>query len=349
MRSPVLILAILLTAILGQWAVAQNVGSYGMAPKPGEFNPDTRGPLTIKQNLNSEVPLDEVFHDHDNNAISLRSIMAGKPTILVPAYYRCPKMCNEVLNGLLKCLRDMQAADPEFIAGKKFNVVTFTVDAREPFALARKKREEYLRGYDGRDPSVPGWWFLSTGDGQFSDVREAQKKIRRLTNAIGYPFIVADRKAEKNTDGVECVENDWGELVPLSTNPKPQGSKERDIQHSAAILIITPDGRIARYLSGDTFDKTTMRLSLIEASQGTISPTNKDFFAQLCMAYDQKSEHYQPRMRILGFVAAPFVLLIFGIAYMTLRKARRETKLVLPSVPRPGAGAIQNDSPQGSA
>jgi len=332
-----------LLAFAGTHAAAQNVGSYGMAPKPGEFDPNTRGPLTVKQNLGAMVPLDEVFHDHDDKPVTLRSIMAGKPTILVPAYYRCPKMCNEVLNGLLKVLRELQAADPEFAAGRAFNVVTFSVDAREPFALARKKREEYLKQYDGRDPNEPGWWFLTASSGQFSDVAESQQKIRRVTNAVGYPFIVADRKVEKNADGVECVENDWGELVPLGNNPRPQGSKERDIQHSAAIMLITPDGKIARYLSGDYYEKTTMRLSLIEASQGTIAPTNKDYFAQLCMAYDQKSGHYKPSMRILGIVAAPFVLLIFGIAYLTLRKARRETKLTLPTEP------ISTDHPQGFA
>ena len=336
-----------LLAFAGTRAAAQNVGSYGMAPKPGEFDPNTRGPLTVRQNLNEMVPLDETFHDHDNRPVTLREIMAGKPTILVPAYYRCPKMCNEVLNGLLKVLRELQAEDPEFAAGRAFNVVTFSVDAREPYALARKKREEYLKQYDGRDPNQPGWWFLTASAGQFSDVGESQQKIRRVTNALGYPFIVADRKVEKNGDGVECVENDWGELVPLGNTPRPQGSKERDIQHSAAILIITPEGRIARYLSGDYYDRTAMRLSLIEASKGTISPNNKDFFAQLCMAYDQKSGHYKPKMQLLGIVAAPFVLLIFGIAYFTLRKARRETKLTLPA--EPPIDSNRTDHPQGFA
>ena len=333
MRSLLTIFVVTLLAGAGTRATAQNVGAYGMAPKPGEFDPSTRGPLQIQQNLDAQVPLDEKFYDHDNRLVTLREIMVGKPTILVPAYYRCPKMCNEVLNGLLKVLRELQANDPDFTAGKAFNVVVFSVDAREPYALARKKREEYLKQYDGRDPNEPGWWFLTASAGQFSDAESAHKKIRRLTNVLGYPFIIADRKVEKNAEGVECVENDWGDLVPLGDGPRPQGSKERDIQHSAAIMLVTPDGHIARYIAGDTYERSTMRLSLIEASKGTISPSNKDFFAQLCMTYDQKTGHYKLSMRVLGLVAAPFVLLIFGITIFTLRKARGETKLTLPAEP----------------
>ena len=326
--SPAISVSALL-AFAGSGAVAQNVGSYGMAPKPGAIEPESAAKLQVKQNLNATIPLDTVLYDHDNRPVTLRELMGGKPTILVPAYYRCPKLCNEVLNGVLRVLREMQAVDPEFSAGKAFHVVTFSVDAHEPYARARMKREEYLKQYDGRDPNQPGWWFLSATPGQFSDVDAAKKNVRQLTNALGYPFLVADHKVEKNANGADCLENEWGELEPLGDRPRPQGSKERDIQHSSAILFITPDGRISRYMLGVDYDKTTVRRSLIEAADGKIG-TKTDQIALLCLQYDNVTGHYKPSMRILGFVAAPFVLLIAAIVYFTRRKARRETKLTLP-------------------
>ena len=329
MRPLAAIAVLTLLACVGPRAAAQNVGSYGMAPRPGEVEPEAAAKLAIVQNLNGTVPLDAIFYDHDNRAVTLREVMGGKPTILVPAYYRCPKLCNEVLNGLLRVLREMQADDPEFSAGRAFNVVTFSIDAHEPYARARMKREEYLKQYDGRNPDQPGWWFLSSSAGQLSDPAAAQKRVRTVTKAIGYPFVIADHKVEKNADGVECIENEWGDLEPLGNRPRPQGSKERDIQHSSAILIITPDGRISRYLLGVDYDKTTVRRSLIEAADGKIG-SKSDQIALLCLAYDNVSGHYKPRMRLLGFAAAPFVLIVLGIAFATFRKARREDKLLPP-------------------
>ena len=329
MRPFAAITVLFLLACAGPRAAAQNVGSYGMSPRPGDLEPEAAAKLAIVQNLNGTVPLDAVFYDHDNRPVTLREVMGGKPTILVPAYYRCPKLCNEVLNGLLRVLREMQADDPEFGAGRAFNVVTFSIDAHEPYARARMKREEYLKQYDGRNPDQPGWWFLSSGAGQLSDASAAQKRVRTVTKALGYPFIVADHKVEKNADGVECLENEWGDLEPIGDRPRPQGSKDRDIQHSSAILIVTPDGRISRYLLGVDYDKTTVRRSLIEAADGKIG-TKSDQIALLCLVYDNVSGHYKPRMRLLGFVAAPFVLIVFGIAFVTFRKARREDKLTPP-------------------
>ncbi len=333
MRSLFVFSVASLLAFAGPRAAAQNVGSYGMAPRPGGVEPEAAAKLQVVQNLNAAVPLDTVLYDHDNRPVTLREVMGGKPTILVPAYYRCPKLCNEVLNGLVRVLREMQADDPEFSAGRAFNVVTFSVDVHEPYYRARMKREEYLKQYDGRDPAQPGWWFLSSGAGQSSDVSAAKKNVRKLTNALGYPFVVADHGIEKNSDGVECLENEWGDLEPLGDRPRPQGSKEKDIQHSSAILIITPDGRISRYLLGIDYDKTTVRRSLIEAADGKIGAKVTDRIALLCLAYDNVSGHYKPRMRLLGMVAAPFVLLVLGITYMTFRKARREPRLTRPAEP----------------
>ncbi len=326
MRPLAAISVLALLALAGPDAAAQNVGSYGMAPRPGALEPEAAAKLAIKQNLDGKVPLDAVFFDHDNNPVALREIMGGKPTILVPAYYRCPKLCNEVLNGLVRVLRELQADDPEFAAGRAFNVVTFSIDAHEPYARARMKREEYLKQYDGRDPTQPGWWFLSSSAGQMTDARAAQKSVRTVTNALGYPFVIADRGVEKDADGVECTENEWGDLELLGDRPRPQGSKERDIQHASAILIITPDGRISRYLIGVDYDKTTVRRALIEAGEGKIG-TRTEKLAMLCLAYDSVSGHYKPSMIALGLVAVPFGLVVLGIAFATVRSARREKKL----------------------
>ena len=49
-----------------------------------------------------------------------------------------------------------------------------------------------------------------------------------------------------------------------------------------------------------------------------------DKVAFYCFAYDDVKGHYRPTMRVLALVAAPFGLLVLGLAGYTIRSARRE-------------------------
>jgi len=319
--------AVLILSAMG--AFAQNVGSYGRSPRPANVDPESVN-LPVEQKLGTAIPLDTVLYDHSATPVVLRDLIGGKPTILVPAYYECPKLCNVVLNALLVAMREMQQADPKFAAGDAFNVITFSIDAREAPALAGPKREYYQKAYDGRSADKPGWWFLTATPGQFSDVPELKRKIRQLTNALGYPFLVRDQKFTKGPNGEEMYENELGDVVPVAGSGfVKSGSRERDFQHSSAVIILTPDGRISHYMLGVDYDATTLRRLLVDASGGKIGSLS-DKMALLCMNYDQMSGKYKTNMKILSFSAIPFAFLVLGIAGYAVRRSRRETKLVLP-------------------
>ena len=70
----------------------------------------------------------------------LGDYFGDKPVVLVLAYYRCPKLCNVVLNGLLQSFREMS-----FTAGKEFDVVTVSFDPRERPELAAAKKQQLRR------------------------------------------------------------------------------------------------------------------------------------------------------------------------------------------------------------
>ena len=56
---------------------------------------------------------------------------------------------------------------------------------------------------------------------------------------------------------------------------------------------VTPDGRIARYLYGIEFPPKTLRLSLVEASEGKIG-TTVDRLILYCFHYDSSEGRYAP-------------------------------------------------------
>jgi len=126
----------------------------------------------IDQRLDGQVPLDLAFRDEHDKRVTLGDCLHGKPAILILAYYRCPMLCNQVLNGVVEAL------SPQTLSiGKEFNVVTVSFDAREKPPLAGAKKANYVWQY-GRAGAESGWHFL-TGD---------QQAIDRLTDAVGFHY-----------------------------------------------------------------------------------------------------------------------------------------------------------------
>lgn len=64
-----------------------------------------------------------------------------------------------------------------------------------------------------------------------------------------------------------------------------------EFAHAAALILITPDGRISRYLHGVQYDATTLRRGLVEASEGQIG-TLVDQVLWRCLAYDPDAGEY---------------------------------------------------------
>jgi protein SCO1 len=96
--------------------------------------------------------------------------------------------------------------------------------------------------------------------------------------------------------------------------------------HMAAIFVLTPDGKVSRYLYGIEFPPKDFRLSLVEAADGRLG-TSFDKLLLTCYRYDPASRKYQPFA--LGFLRLGGVLamvglggLIAGLVWRERRKAR---------------------------
>jgi protein SCO1/2 len=61
--------------------------------------------------------------------------------------------------------------------------------------------------------------------------------------------------------------------------------------HPAVLMILTPEGRVSRYLYGVEYPERTLRLSLVEASEGKIG-TTVDRVMMFCYRYDAKTGSY---------------------------------------------------------
>jgi protein SCO1/2 len=129
--------------------------------------------VRIEQRLGAQLPLDAALRDEAGRAVKLGDYFKGpRPVAFALVYYKCPMLCNQILNGLVSGLRGV-ALTP----GKDFDVVVLSFDPREGPADAAKKKETVLHDYR-RLETAAGWHFL-TGD---------KAAIDAVTAAAGFHY-----------------------------------------------------------------------------------------------------------------------------------------------------------------
>jgi protein SCO1/2 len=153
-------------------AVLASFVSQTGAKGDGSQAPPILREVELRQKLDSQVPLDTEFRDAEGRTVTFGDCMDGKTTILVMAYFRCPMLCTQVLNDLVKGLKGVP-----WNIGNEFNVVTVSFDDRETPEMAAAKKKTYVEDY-GRSGADRGWHFLTGG----------QRSILRLANAVGFQF-----------------------------------------------------------------------------------------------------------------------------------------------------------------
>jgi protein SCO1/2 len=145
--------------------------AIGPARAESQLPPSLQG-VGFDQKLGAQLPLELAFRDEAGRSIRLGDYFKERPVILVLAYYRCPMLCTQVLNNLVRALLEVPLA-----AGRDFQVVVVSFDPREKPELAAAKKKSYLERY-GRPGAAEGWHFL-TGD---------QEPIDQLTRAVGFRY-----------------------------------------------------------------------------------------------------------------------------------------------------------------
>lgn len=132
--------------------------------------------IGLEQKLGAQVPKDAVFTDSTGKKVTIGSLMNGKPTVLMLAFYRCIDVsgtCFLEMEGSLKSFRSMQRDT----IGKDFNVITLGIHPKETYDLAAAKKRDAIKQY-GRPEAENGWHFL-TGD---------LPEIKKVADAVGFKF-----------------------------------------------------------------------------------------------------------------------------------------------------------------
>jgi protein SCO1/2 len=126
----------------------------------------------IDEHLGVEIPTKELFFfDETGVRKSFDTYFHQQKAVLfLLLYFKCPHLCNYMVNGLMKSLKQLN-----YTVGKEFDLVMLSIDPKENFALAEQKKQNLLKEY-GRP--TDGWHVL-TGE---------QEMIEKLSHIVGFKY-----------------------------------------------------------------------------------------------------------------------------------------------------------------
>jgi protein SCO1/2 len=94
-----------------------------------------------------------------------------------------------------------------------------------------------------------------------------------------------------------------------------------EFAHAAAIMVLTPEGRVSRYFYGVEYPPRDLRLGIVEAGEGKIG-TVVDQVLLYCYRYDPATGSYTPV--IMNIMRLGGVLTVLGMGTLILVLRRRE-------------------------
>ncbi len=250
----------------------------------------------IVEKLGSSVDLNLKFRDEAGQLVSLRSVVDGrKPTLLFLVYYSCPSLCNFFLNGAMEVMKKVSLSP-----GNDYNILTVSIDPRETPELAAKKRQSYLQAF-GRKGAEAGWRFW-VGDVTSTKV----PKNMQISSAA---------KVGETLTSVRALADQVG--FRYRYDPK-----DDQYAHAAGMMVLTPDGKISRYLYGISFQPRDLRLALVEAADRRIGNAI-DRLLLFCYHYDPKSRTYAIFISNFMRAASAATVLFIGLWIAILFRSER--------------------------
>lgn len=242
------------------------------------------GTLGIQEKLGETVDLDLKFLNEKGEAVTLRKLMDGKPTILTLNYFRCAGICTPQLNELARILGVLDLAE-----NTDYKVVTVSFAEDETFELAAAKKKNMLNSIQ-REYVKNAWRFV-IGENNSSHV---------LSDQVGFVF-------EKTVSA-------YGKV---------------DYIHGAALIILSPEGKITRYLNGVKQLPFDVKMALTEASDGKVGPTVAKM-VEYCFAYDPKGKTYVFMWEKVAGVIMTLIMVLFFVFLLKQGRKKDDREVAKP-------------------
>jgi protein SCO1/2 len=128
----------------------------------------------ITQNLNSTLPLRDLYSDDTGRLVDLATFFGPRPVMMAMVYYKCAMLCPQVLHGMGVAL-SQTGLQP----GQQYEVVVTSIDPTDTPADARAARSKFLETLGASAAGAQHIHFLVG----------PQKSITDLAQATGFHYV----------------------------------------------------------------------------------------------------------------------------------------------------------------
>jgi len=297
------ILALTLAASV---ALGMAAPAHAVAPLGPEFDG-----VDVKNKLGEKVDTNIPFTDPDGKTVTLANYIDGtRPVVFTLNFYRCTSICSIQLNALLDALKTIA-----WVPGDKpFRIVTVSFDPSDTVDIAAGKQLTYRKE-------------LVRKLAEENDEKLTEAEIEARAKNVDWTFLVAREKS------IRAILDNVGYSVKLD-------ERTEQYAHSPVTYVLSPDGKIARYLWGLNIVPQDLKFGLMEASNGKLGSFGEKVLLS-CFDYNRDHGGYAPFawgiMRLGGglVLAAMVVFLIFQWRRERLRKSPASPLSASPSESRP--------------
>jgi protein SCO1/2 len=271
-------------------------GARALAPAPNA--PDA----SLEQHLGATLPLELAFVDSRGAPVQLGDYFGKRPVLLVLGYYRCPNLCGLVMHSVLEAL------EASGLPRHAWRVVGIGIDPQEtPADAAARQRVDLAYAAHLRS--------AESGNAPHSKATAAEEPVD-LHLLVGTPTALAALAQQ--------VGFGYAPDADADARTDDAGRASRYV-HAAGFVVVTPQGRISRYLYGVRFDARELRLALDAAAAGRIGGPVLDRLLLLCAHFDPAiGRHSGAVMNLLRGIGLALVLALGGWAWRHRRTPERK-------------------------
>lgn len=164
--------------------------------------------------------------------------------------------------------------------GEKYRIITVSFDPTETVELASAKKKNYMASIESTESTDSE----NISGWDFLIGEESQSKA--LADALGFRYYYDDQQEQ--------------------------------FAHPAVLFVLSPDGKISRYLYGIDFPEKNLKLAVLEASEGKVGSTI-DRIMLYCFHYDPDAGGYVVLagnvMKLGGVVTLVLLFTFIGIMW----------------------------------